>query len=92
MLIDQLKFFFLRFFQTIIFISGLLLLKQEGRAQDSSSLRSPFKDTSVNKIGDTVVGKLRYPIADRRADFLSQPSNNPFDIRDSSLLKRRVEY
>lgn len=82
----------MRFFHTIMLLSGLLLLKQQGHAQDSVRLRLPFKDTVIKKAGDTVVGKLRYPIADRRADFLSQPSNNPFDIRDSSLLKRKVDY
>jgi cell surface protein SprA len=73
-------------------LSSLLLLKQTGHAQDTSRSIAPFKDTTAKKIADTLVGKLRYPIADRRADFLSQPSNNPFDIRDSSVLKRRVDY
>jgi cell surface protein SprA len=67
-------------------------MKQASHAQDTSMFKPPFKDTVVKKTADTLVGKLRYPIADRRADFLSQPSINPFDIRDSSLLKRRVDY
>ena len=71
---------------------ALLLLKQTSHAQDTSKLIAPFKDTITKKTSDTLVGKLKYPIADRRADFLSQPSNNPFDIRDSSLLKRKVDY
>lgn len=82
----------MRFFHTVMLLSGLLLLKQTGRAQDTSRLKPPFKDTIAKKISDTLVGKLRFPIADKRGDFLTQPSNNPFDIRDSSLLKRRVEY
>ena len=73
-------------------LSGLLLWKQDSYAQDTSKLIAPFKDTTVKKTADTLVGKLRYPIADRRSDFLSQPSINPFDIRDSSLLKRKVDY
>ena len=73
-------------------LSGLLLMKQTSHAQDTSKLIAPFKDTITKKTSDTLVGKLRYPIADRRADFLSQPSNNPFDIRDSSVLKRKVDY
>jgi cell surface protein SprA len=67
-------------------------MKQTSHAQDTSKLIAPFKDTIIKKTADTLVGKLRYPIADRRADFLSQPSNNPFDIRDSSVLKRKVDY
>ena len=82
----------MRFFHAIMLLSGLLLMKQNGYAQDTSQLKPPFKDTSIKKTADTLVGKLRYPIADRRADFLSQPSNNPFDIRDSSVLKRKVDY
>jgi cell surface protein SprA len=67
-------------------------MKQTSYAQDTSKSIAPFKDTITKKTSDTLVGKLRYPIADRRADFLSQPSNNPFDIRDSSVLKRKVDY
>jgi cell surface protein SprA len=67
-------------------------LKQTSHAQDTSRIIAPFKDTTTKKTPDTLVGKLRYPIADRRADFLSQPSINPFDIRDSSVLNRRVDY
>jgi cell surface protein SprA len=70
----------------------LLLTKQTIYAQDTSQLKPPFQDTITKKVPDTLVGKLRYPIADRRADFLTQPSNNPFDIRDSSVLKRKVDY
>lgn len=35
---------------------------------------------------------LPYPIKDRRGDLLYSPSRNPFDLRDTSLLTRRVEY
>lgn len=35
---------------------------------------------------------LRYPISDRRGDALSQQSRNPFDLRDTSLIKRTIEY
>ena len=35
---------------------------------------------------------LPYPIRDRRSDFLFNPSHNPFDIRDTSLLTRKIEY
>jgi hypothetical protein len=40
----------------------------------------------------TQFDSLRYAIKDRRGDFLSQPSNNPFDLRDTSLIKRNIEY
>lgn len=34
----------------------------------------------------------RYPISDRRGDPLSNTSRNPFDLRDTSLIKRDIEY
>jgi cell surface protein SprA len=82
----------LRSFHTFLLLFAILLLKQTSHAQDTTRLIAPFKDTTTKKTADTLVGKLRYPIADRRADFLSQPSINPFDIRDSSVLNRRVDY
>ena len=47
------------------------------------------KDSSKSKFNrDTT----HYAIKDRRGDFLSQPSNNPFEAFDTSLVKHRVEY
>jgi cell surface protein SprA len=35
---------------------------------------------------------LRYPIKDRRGDRYSWQNKNPFDIRDTSLIKQDIEY
>ncbi len=35
---------------------------------------------------------VHYPISDRRGDPLSSYSKNPFDIRDTTLIKRDIEY
>ena len=35
---------------------------------------------------------LHYPIKDRRGDGYSWQNRNPFDIRDTSLLKQNIEY
>ena len=35
---------------------------------------------------------LRFPISDRRGDPLSNISRNPFDIRDTSLIKETIEF
>jgi cell surface protein SprA len=35
---------------------------------------------------------LKYPIQDRRGDRFSWKSNNPFSIRDTALLKQKIEY
>ena len=82
----------MRFFPTVILLSLLLLLRQATHAQDTSRIIAPFNDTATKKTPDTLVGKLRYPIADRRGDFLSQPSINPFDIRDTTLIKKSVVF
>jgi len=47
-----------------------------------------IKDTTVY----TFTNDLRFPIQDKRGDFLSQASNNPYDLRDTSIVKRKVEY
>ena len=35
---------------------------------------------------------LRFPINDRRGDIFSNTSKNPFDLRDTSLIKQKIEY
>jgi cell surface protein SprA len=35
---------------------------------------------------------LRFPIQDRRGDAMSAPNKNPFDIKDTGLVKRKTEY
>ena len=54
----------------------------------TAQVKNNIKDTASKKIQDSV----HYAIRDRRGDFLSQPSNNPFDIRDTSVLKKNIEY
>ena len=87
----------MKLLQTIL-LSGLLLLMGSELLAQSKALQVPFKDTAVNKkTKDSVrvyYGKdtLHYAIKDRRGDFLSQPSNNPFDLSDTSVVKRRVDY
>ena len=38
--------------------------------------------------GDTT----RYPLIDRRGDPYSNPNSNTFDLRDTSFIKRTIEY
>ncbi len=38
------------------------------------------------------IDSLRYPISDRRGDFSSVKNNNPFNVRDTALIKQSVEY
>jgi cell surface protein SprA len=78
----------LKKFQVVIcFLFSLLYYGALG-AQANANLK--VQDTSAKaKIKDT---SIHYPIKDRRGDFLSQPSNNPFDLRDTSLIKRNIVY
>ena len=87
----------MKLLQTIL-LSGLLLLWGSELLAQSKGLEVPFKDTAVNKKTKDSVriyygrDSLHYTIKDRRGDFLSQPSNNPFDLSDTSVVKRRVDY
>jgi cell surface protein SprA len=73
-----------------VFICILLLLFLKGSVSAQVNVGSKtISDTAlINKQKDS----LRYAIKDRRGDFLSQPSNNPFDLRDPNLIKRNIEY
>ena len=78
----------LKKFQIVICVFLSLLISGALSAQLNANLK--VQDTSKkSKIKDTTI---HYPIKDRKGDFLSQPSNNPFDLRDTSLLKRNVVY
>ncbi|MFY8024481.1 MAG: cell surface protein SprA, partial [Sediminibacterium sp.] len=45
-------------------------------------------DTAIAQQKDS----LRFPIQDRRGDAFSAPNKNPFDIKDTGLVKRKTEY
>ena len=83
--------------QTVILSCFLLLLGSELTAQVNTALKVPFADTSISKSKDSIKRKygkdsVHFPIRDKRGDFLSEPSKNPFEFHDTSVLKRRVEY
>ena len=64
--------------------------------KDTTKLGGVIGSNNTNLLKDTTVytftNDLRYPIQDKRGDFLSQASNNPYDLRDTSIVKRKVEY
>ncbi len=83
--------------QTVLLSCFLLLLGSQLTAQVNSALKVPFADTTISKSKDTLKRKfgkdsVHFPIRDKRGDFLSEPSKNPFEFHDTSVLKRRVEY
>jgi cell surface protein SprA len=87
----------LKIVQTVLLSCFLLLFGSELAAQVKAALKVPFADSVINKGKDTVKKKygkdtVHFPIRDKRGDFLSDPSNNPFELHDTSVLKRRVEY
>ena len=54
----------------------------------TASAHFSYKDTIPGQITDS----LRFPIQDRRGDFLSNPSNNPFDLKDPKNIIDSIEY
>ena len=58
----------------------MLFLCGTSIAQKQDSLRYSLHDS------------LRYPLQDRRGDWLSSQNNNPFDIKDTSFIKQNIEY
>ncbi len=87
----------MRILQTVLLFCFLLLFGSNLAAQGKAGLKVPFADTIINKGKDTIKRKfgkdsVHFPISDKRGDFLSDPSKNPFEFHDTSVLKRRVEY
>jgi len=87
----------LKIIQTVLISFFVLLLGGDVAAQVKTSLKVPFAENIIYKGKDSIKKKyakdsIHYPIKDKRGDFLSEPSNNPFEFRDTSVLKRRVEY
>lgn len=65
---------------TAIVLSALSVPAQAGFSPFQTGRDTARKDT------------LRYPITDRRTDPYTSPSRNPFNLTDTSFVKRRVEY
>ncbi len=47
---------------------------------------------SVIKAQDSTSIDLPYPLYDREGDFLTDPSNNPFDFDDPDVIEQHIEY
>ncbi len=45
-----------------------------------------------NSFAQSSTDSLRYPIKDRRGDRYTWQNKNPFDIRDTSLIKQDIQY
>jgi cell surface protein SprA len=55
-------------------------------------LLAPLLILSANPVFGQRKDTTRFPISDRRGDAFSIPSRNPFDLRDTSLVKKSIEY
>jgi cell surface protein SprA len=68
------------------------LLDTVPSAADSAAAAARRLD-SLRKKGDTAKpDTLRWPIHDRRGDFLTNPNNNPFDLQDPINIHDSVAY
>jgi len=65
---------------------GFVVCTTPAKADPFRKFKIPQADTTIKK------DSLRYPIADRRGDPFSSTSRNPFDLLDTSFLKKEVEY
>ena len=61
----------------VVCFAFLLIAKTEAQNAGNTTLR----DTTV-----------RFPLNDRRSDTYSNPGRNTFDFRDTSYIKRNIEY
>jgi cell surface protein SprA len=61
----------------VVCFAFLLIAKTEAQNTGNTTLR----DTTV-----------RFPLNDRRSDTYSNPGRNTFDFRDTSYIKRNIEY
>ncbi len=71
-------------FRTLVFFTILL----------TSSVRATagyFENGRNGKKG-IAADTTRYPLRDRPGDPYTYPYNNPFDLRDTSFVKRNIEY
>ncbi|HEX4374070.1 MAG TPA: cell surface protein SprA, partial [Puia sp.] len=52
------------------------------------NISDSLKKDSINKVKDT----LKYPIYDRRSDFLTHQNRNPFNLKDPINIMDSIEY
>ncbi len=62
--------------------------------QDTIPAGDSARLAQARLVKDTIIGNdsLRYPISDRRADKLTNPNRNPFDLKDPSNIKDSIAY
>ena len=66
----------------------LLSLYNAGDAYGFDNLQQNFRDTIPGNFNDS----LRFPISDRRGDFISGGSNNPYDLGTPANISDSVVY
>ena len=57
-------------------------------AQANAGYYNPAHTDETRAIADT----NRYPLRDRYGDPYSNPNRNGFDLKDTSIIKRTIEY
>lgn len=67
-------------------VLGAIVAAQAGSGNSASSYT--FTHITDHKIVDTT----RYPIGDRRGDPYTYPERNTFNLKDTSFVKRTIEY
>ncbi|MBK6622189.1 MAG: hypothetical protein IPG32_15400 [Saprospirales bacterium] len=67
----------------LLVILGVIV---SARTFASANLEDPYTPDLILGVQDTI------PIEERYGDFISDPSNNPFDLEDPEIIEQSVEY
>ncbi|MBK8491603.1 MAG: cell surface protein SprA [Saprospirales bacterium] len=72
----------IRLFGLLVFLGTIAGV----RSFASANLEDPYSPEVVLGVRDTI------PLEERYGDFLTDPSGNPFDLQDPSIIEQTVEY
>ncbi|MCB9283235.1 MAG: cell surface protein SprA [Lewinellaceae bacterium] len=72
----------IRLFGLLVFLATVAV----ARISASANLDDPYTPEIVLGVQDTI------PLEERYGDFLTDPSSNPFDLKDPSIIEQNVEY
>jgi cell surface protein SprA len=76
----------------VTLLHGVVLLAFSSRALANERYSYPAFITAVDTVKPNYDDSLHFPITDRRGDFLSNPSNNPYDLKTPPNIIDSVQY
>ncbi|MEM1319074.1 MAG: cell surface protein SprA [Bacteroidota bacterium] len=70
---------------SLLFVIGAVSFASATLDNGGTSLADPY-------VSDYVVAQDTVPLNERFGDYLNNPSNNPFDLNDPSIIEKEIEY